>query len=99
MKDLEDGTFNTAIDEAEKRESDQEGYRSVIVKMIDAKHNRIAIPGIQKEICQILSQTLSSASLRKIIKNDLKLRWKRVRHQGACINSAKNIEARYHFAK
>ena len=63
-----------------------------------SKKNLITIAYLQEIILKQMGVKIKYDALKKILKEDLSLDWKRLRHQDLYVNSWKNIEMRRIFA-
>ena len=65
--------------------------KAVVEKQIRGKRGCVTIPSIQKHIGMTLQLNVSKCMITKVIKKDLKLKYKKVKNQYPYINSNANI--------
>ena len=72
--------------------------KAVVAKQIRGKRGYVTIPSIQKLIGIALQLNVSKCKITKVIKKDLKLKYKKVKNQYPYINSNANIKLRKAYA-
>ena len=85
--------------------SDKEKCSDIIQKVIsltneilDTKRGIISVPKIAKELRDHCNIDISNHLIRKILREEMGLKWKKIVHQADYINSEINIQRRYQFA-
>jgi hypothetical protein len=71
---------------------------SHIEGIIASKRNLLTVSSIKEDLQENLSLCLPKYLLRKILMEDMNLRWKRIAHQREYVNKSENIEKRKNFA-
>ena len=68
-------------------------------EVVDAKKAVFSVAEVQEEILESHNMRISRPTIRKILKTDLDMRYRKVSNQMQYVNSDRNIILRQHFAK